>query len=147
MFDPILVALSLLPIDVWRLISARLRAGDTPAAALDRLLAERWPQDNGKHADLLTKAQAALARGAAQGLHPIGWSDPRYPVALAAILDPPPVLWTRGAIAALDREAIAIVGSRAASPYALEVAERLAADLARHGFAIVSGLARGVDSA
>ena len=49
--------------------------------------------------------------------------------------------------AALERPAVAIVGSRAASPYALAVAERLAADLAAHGIAIVSGLARGVDSA
>src|SRR5947208_8027487 len=53
----------------------------------------------------------------------------------------------RGVAAALDRPAVAIVGSRAGSPYALAVAERLAADLAARGVAVVSGLARGVDSA
>jgi DNA processing protein len=70
-----------------------------------------------------------------------------YPPALAAIVDPPPVFWIRGAIAALDMPAVAIVGSRAGSPYALAAAERLSADLAASGVAVVSGLARGVDSA
>ena len=72
---------------------------------------------------------------------------PSYPAALAAIVDPPFVLWTRGAIAALERPAVAMVGSRAASPYGLAVAEHLAADLAARGVVVVSGLARGVDSA
>jgi DNA processing protein len=145
--DPALVALSLLPIYVWRQVGERLRAGDAPAAALDRILVDRWPEDGGKRVELMTRAAAALARGAARGLLPIGWSDARYPPALAAIVDPPPVLWTRGSLTALARDGVAIVGSRAASPYALEVAERLAADLAARGLAIVSGLARGVDSA
>jgi DNA processing protein len=57
------------------------------------------------------------------------------------------VLWARGARAALDRPAVAIVGSRAGSPYALSIAEHLASDLAARGIAVVSGLARGVDSA
>ena len=57
------------------------------------------------------------------------------------------MLWLRGALARSTRPAVAIVGSRAASPYALEVAEQLAADLAARGLTVVSGLARGVDSA
>jgi DNA processing protein len=77
----------------------------------------------------------------------VPWSDAAYPAALAAITDPPPVLWARGNLAPLSRPAVAIVGSRAGSPYALSVAERLAADLAALGLAVVSGLARGVDSA
>src|SRR5204863_967065 len=77
----------------------------------------------------------------------IPWNDPAYPPALAAIVDPPPVLWLRGQRAALDPPAVAIVGSRAGSAYALAVAERLAADLAARGVVVVSGLARGVDSA
>ena len=73
--------------------------------------------------------------------------DIRYPAALAAIHDPPPEIWIRGQIGALSLPAVAIVGSRAASPYAIEVARRLGADLARRGIAVVSGMARGVDSA
>jgi DNA processing protein len=56
-------------------------------------------------------------------------------------------LWIRGSRAALDAPAVAIVGSRAGSPYALAVAEHLAGDLAARGIAVISGLARGVDSA
>ena len=76
---------------------------------------------------------------------PLG--DVRYPPALAAIADPPHLLWTRGCADSLSGPMVAIVGSRAASPYALEVARRLGADLARRKVTVVSGLARGVDSA
>src|SRR5262249_12251820 len=55
--------------------------------------------------------------------------------------------WTRGCLPALNAVATAIVGSRAASPYALSVATQLAGDLAARGVVVVSGLARGVDSA
>ena len=147
MIDPAFVALSLLPIHVWRDVGQRLRAGDPPAAALDRVLTDRWPDQPEKRPDLIARAVTAIGRGARQGLDAMTWSDPQYPQALSAIIDPPPVLWTRGSRAALARHAVAIVGSRAASPYALDVADRLAADLASRGFAIVSGLARGVDSA
>ena len=74
-------------------------------------------------------------------------NDSRYPDALAAVPDPPPVLWVRGQIAALATPSVAIVGSRAGSPYALEVARRLGADLVERGVTVVGGLARGVDSA
>jgi DNA processing protein len=57
------------------------------------------------------------------------------------------VLWVRGNPSALTSRVVAIVGSRAGSPYGLAVAERLAADLAARGIVVVSGLARGIDSA
>jgi len=76
---------------------------------------------------------------------PLG--DTRYPAALAAIHDPPPMLWIRGCADSLGGAMVAVVGSRAASPYALEVARTLGADLARRGVTVVSGMARGVDSA
>lgn len=74
-------------------------------------------------------------------------ADVRFPTALAAIHDPPHTLWVKGDLDVLRAPAVAIVGSRAASPYALEVARRLGADLARRRVVVVSGLARGVDSA
>ena len=77
----------------------------------------------------------------------ISKGDVRYPTALAAIHDPPSELWVRGDVDALRAPSVAVVGSRAASPYALEVARRLGADLARRNVAVVSGMARGVDSA
>ncbi|HSW10245.1 MAG TPA: DNA-processing protein DprA [Bacillota bacterium] len=73
-------------------------------------------------------------------------SDPRYPPRLAAIADPPFLLYLHGTLPA-DDAAVAIVGSRRASPYGLAVAESLGRDLARAGVWVVSGLARGVDTA
>lgn len=73
--------------------------------------------------------------------------DPAYPSLLATIPDPPDELWIRGNQDVLRREAVAIVGSRAASQYAMDIAAALAFDLARLGLVVVSGMARGVDGA
>jgi DNA processing protein len=73
-------------------------------------------------------------------------TDAEYP-ALLRVLDPGPVLFVRGRIEAGDALAIAIVGSRHATPYGLGVAEELGSELARRGVTIVSGLARGIDTA
>src|SRR2546428_4563230 len=72
--------------------------------------------------------------------------DPRYPVLLGAI-PAPPALFARGALSDDDALALAIVGSRRPTPYALAVAERLASELAARGVPIVSGLAPGLDTA
>ena len=141
------VALSLLPCWCWLDAADGLRAGEPPADALRRICEARWSDRPEKPATLRTQAGAALGRGAAHRLTPVAWSDAAYPIALTTIPDPPAVLWTRGQTTALNAPAVAIVGSRAASPYALEVAERLAHDLSRAGLVVVSGLARGVDSA
>jgi len=142
-----LVALSLLPIRSWRRVGALLHEGRSPGPILDQVIAECPPQKRPAADALRSRALAALARGAARGVALVPWSDAAYPAALAAITDPPPVLWARGNLAALSRPAVAIVGSRAGTPYGLSVAERLAADLAARGLVVVSGLARGVDSA
>ncbi|MDZ3831161.1 MAG: DNA-processing protein DprA [Sphingopyxis sp.] len=76
------------------------------------------------------------------------FSDDRdYPPLLRAVADAPPVLIMRGDAAILHRPAVAIVGARNASAVACRFARQLAADLAGQGIAIVSGLARGVDTA
>ena len=93
------------------------------------------------------RADDALAAAPAAGMEPIPWFDPRYPALLNCVPDPPPVLWTRGALAVLAQPAVAIVGSRAATTYALDVGARLAAELSERGVVVTSGLARGVDSA
>lgn len=70
-----------------------------------------------------------------------------FPSRLAEIPDAPATLHVRGTLVDADALAVAIVGSRRATPYGLEVAETLAAELAARGVTIVSGLARGIDSA
>ena len=77
---------------------------------------------------------------------PLTPREPGYPALLAATPLPPPV-FVRGSITADDGLAVAIVGARRASSYGIEVAERLASDLAARGVTIVSGLARGIDTA
>ena len=141
------VALSLLPAWCWRVAAEWLRRGDPPDIVVRRLLAARWRDDPDRWSALRSRAAEAVRRAEAESIAAIAWSEAQYPVALTTIADPPPVLWTRGCVAALSAPAVAIVGSRAASPYALSVAEQLAGDLTACGLVIVSGLARGVDSA
>jgi DNA processing protein len=92
-------------------------------------------------------AAALLAAGRGTHVQPIPWFDAAYPALLDCIPDPPPVLWVRGNPAVLTRPTVAIVGSRAATDYARQVARRLGAELAAHGIVVASGLARGADSA
>jgi DNA processing protein len=93
------------------------------------------------------RAGRSLEAGAALGMEPVALNDERYPALLACIPDPPPVLWVRGDPGVVSRPTVAIVGSRGATPYAMQVAARLAAELAERGLMVASGLARGVDSA
>ena len=78
-------------------------------------------------------------------LVPIGTS--RYPVRLAAISSPPPVLYCRGDPGVLDCAQIAIVGARAATRGGRERARRIASELVECGLVVTSGLARGIDAA
>ncbi len=74
-------------------------------------------------------------------------ADEEYPPMLREIIDPPLALHFRGDLSLLTRPALAMVGSRRASPYAINAAEHLAKQLAPSGLVIVSGLARGIDAA
>lgn len=77
----------------------------------------------------------------------VRFGTPEFPPLLAEIPNPPPLLWTRGDRTLFDGPCVAIVGARAATRDGLETAYQLAADLARAGIVVVSGLARGIDSA
>jgi len=82
-----------------------------------------------------------------EGINLLCLNDPQYPANLAAIPDPPAVLFVKGALEPRDLVSVAVVGSRAASPMGLIFTERLCGDLAQAGVTIVSGLAVGIDSA
>jgi DNA processing protein len=74
-------------------------------------------------------------------------TDPKYPPAFRRVADPPYLLFGAGDLAALELESIAIVGTRSPTSYGKTAAKRLSADLAQAGYCIISGLARGIDSA
>jgi DNA processing protein len=97
--------------------------------------------------DARRAAGAALNAAQLAGIEVVAWFDGRYPSLLNCTADPPPVLWARGHLPVLREPTVAIVGSRAATPYALSVGSRLGGELARRGIVVASGLARGVDSA
>jgi DNA processing protein len=93
----------------------------------------------------VAQQQAALA--ARCGARLVLLDDPEYPPLLRPIELPPPFLLVRGELLPDDSLAAAIVGSRRGTPYGLRVAETLGRDLGSRGVTVVSGLARGVDTA
>ncbi len=88
-----------------------------------------------------------LARASDAGVAVVSMDDPRYPERLKEIYDPPLVLYVRGDPELLAKPGIAVVGTRHPTPYGSGMAERLACDLAGQGLVIISGMARGVDTA
>ncbi|HYA15908.1 MAG TPA: DNA-processing protein DprA, partial [Bryobacteraceae bacterium] len=81
------------------------------------------------------------------GAHLVTLADARYPDLLRGIFDPPPLVFARGRLDLLSSVAIGVVGTRHPTPYGTAAAERLSGDLARAGITVVSGMARGIDTA
>jgi DNA processing protein len=94
-------------------------------------------EDAAAQHDLMGKSGAVL----------IPIRDPRYPARLREIYDPPVALFARGRVELLDTVGIGVVGTRRASAYGIAAAERLSRDLATAQLTIVSGMARGIDTA
>ncbi|MBI2914888.1 MAG: DNA-protecting protein DprA [Firmicutes bacterium] len=90
---------------------------------------------------------AELDRVVRSGARVLTWDSPEYPSNLVAIPDSPPVLYLKGDLRDVDRLAVALVGSRRPSAAGVVMAVRLAEELVAAGFTVVSGLARGIDSA
>jgi len=98
----------------------------------------------GKSADL---AREELARASQAEVSVLCIEDALYPSRLKEIYDPPLVLYVRGDAEILSKPGMAIVGTRHPTPYGSGMAERLGCDLAAQGLVIISGMARGVDTA
>jgi len=81
------------------------------------------------------------------GVSLLAIDDPGYPTLLKHIYDPPPLLYVRGAIERVDSLSLAVVGSRRCTAYGQEQAERFGAGCAQAGLTVISGGARGIDSA
>jgi DNA processing protein len=98
----------------------------------------------GKSAEL---AREEIARAAAAQVTVVSAEDSCYPPRLKEIYDPPLVLYVRGNPEVLRQPGVAMVGTRHPTPYGSGMAERLACDLAAQGLVIISGMARGIDTA
>ena len=81
------------------------------------------------------------------GCHVLIQDDENYPPSLKEIYDPPIVLYVKGTLDAKDRNSVAIVGSRQTTHYGIEVARKFGYQLAYTGVTVVSGGARGIDTA
>ncbi|MFP4240141.1 MAG: DNA-processing protein DprA [Rhodosalinus sp.] len=92
-------------------------------------------------------ARAELRAGREAGAQLICRGDPHWPAALDEMADAPPLFWALGHPRLLDRPAVALVGARNASSLGTRMSRALARGLGEAGFAVVSGLARGIDAA
>jgi DNA processing protein len=151
-----LVALNMLPkigpVRVRRLLEA---FGDNPAtilgAAKDRLIrVEGIGEETAKilqawqdHADPVTEIREAAERG----ISIITQEDEGYPAPLLEAYDPPMLLYVWGKLESRDKHAISVVGSRRATHYGMQATKKLSYQIAQAGFTIISGLARGIDTA
>ncbi len=93
------------------------------------------------------RVEEELRRAERSGIRIMTRDDADYPENLKEIYDPPCVLYVKGVLDAVDKNAVAVVGSRAASYYGLSVARDFASRLASFGLTVVSGMARGIDTA
>jgi DNA processing protein len=124
--------------NIWRQPSQRIAEllGASPAlrAAFD---AVRNSHPGRAHWELCRRQQIRI----------MARSAPDFPPMLLQIADPPTVLYVRGELVPSDALAVAVVGTRRATPYGLRMASALAASLSRVGITVVSGMARGIDGA
>src|SRR5579859_6598054 len=99
---------------------------------------ERRTADSLRRLREKTTPAAVAARLRQLKIHALTLLDDEYPAGLRQVADPPPVLFVRGRLAPVDAQAIALVGTRRATPYGHAVAERLARELAGVGVTVVS---------
>jgi len=121
--------------------SARRAFAELPRLAQEAGAEDRWQRCR------RDDAEAELDALSAQGCRLIAHGEPDYPLHLAEIADPPPLLTVQGRVELLAAPGVALVGARNASANGRLLAARLAGDLAAAGLAVISGLARGIDTA
>ncbi|MPZ49848.1 MAG: DNA-protecting protein DprA [Dehalococcoidia bacterium] len=122
--------------DAWKAGAAGLKAAGLDSGTVTSIVNGRPSIDPDAEIEKLRKA----------GVKAYSWRDEGYPVRLKEIDDKPPVLYVRGELRPEDEWAVAVVGTRRATPYGRQAAKHFATDLARHKITVVSGLARGIDA-
>jgi DNA processing protein len=120
----------------WRASGAELAAAGLDRGTVASILESRAKID----------PDAELKRLRSAGIQAYTWNDSLYPARLKEVDDRPPVLYVRGELLPEDEWAVAIVGTRKATPYGRQAADHFSTELAAHRITIVSGLARGIDA-
>ena len=121
----------------------------TAAKAIEALpeLSQRGGLRRGLKLYAADRAEQDLARGEAFGARCVGLSEADYPKLLREIPSAPPLIWMMGNAELVHKPSLSIVGARNASAAGLRYTRTIASQLAEVGFVIVSGLARGIDTA
>ena len=122
--------------DAWKAGAADLKAAGLDTGTVTSIVNGRPAIDPDGEIEKLRKA----------GVKAYSWRDEDYPARLKEVDDKPPVLYVRGELRPEDEWAVAVVGTRRATPYGRQAAEHFSTDLARHKITVVSGLARGIDA-
>jgi DNA processing protein len=136
------------PVRIERLVrrfGSLSNAWEAPADAL-RAVIEPRPLAELLSTRGTTDPHRELERIARMGIRVLFPGHPSYPRLLAEISGRPSILYVRGELATADEKAIGIVGTRRATPYGRQLAERIAGELAQAGVTVISGLARGIDA-
>ncbi|RCX15504.1 DNA processing protein [Anaerobacterium chartisolvens] len=124
------------PEEIWNMREADLKAARFLSAyTVENLLNPKYRNDAERLMDAMYR----------HGIKAIAVNNPSYPYYLKNIYNPPIVLYVRGRLNK-DQKAVAVVGSRRASPYGMKMAEEIAYELSRLGIAVISGMARGIDT-
>lgn len=134
----------------WAEVSGKVEEARSALAVLDDLLTPDQPTL--EHADVdpsarLAELEREIESWAAEGIGLVTLLDRDYPVRLLMVHQRPPFLTVRGTLSPSDERAVAVVGSRDASPRGLHIAREIAAALTGRGMTVLSGLAAGIDSA
>jgi DNA processing protein len=150
-----IIALNMLPkigpVRVRRLLEVFGDPANILGAAKDRLM--RVDGIGEETAKILhawqdhTDPAAEIREAAERGISIITQDDEDYPSPLRQAYDPPLLLYVWGKLEARDKHAISVVGSRRATLYGKQATKKLSYQLAQSGFTIISGLARGIDTA
>lgn len=121
---------------------------EAPKGEITRLLGRRSEGAEDLEKRDLSSALRTIDKCKMQNVEVVSVEDPCYPVRLKNIYAPPPVIYVKGKLPKIDEEpAIAVIGTRNASPYGIKMGRKLGFEIAKCGGVVVSGLTKGIDAA
>ena len=121
---------------------------EAPKGEITRLLGRRSEGAEDLEKRDLSSALRTIDKCKMQNVEVVSVEDPCYPVRLKNIYAPPPVIYVKGRLPKIDEEpAIAVIGTRNASPYGIKMGRKLGFEIAKCGGVVVSGLTKGIDAA